>query len=555
METVDPPIASSGLNPSQEKAVVHRGSHLLIVAGPGTGKTHTLTFRIAHLLEEMSGQEFVLAITFTHKAAEEMRSRLARRLGEQARRVFIGTFHQFGLQVLREFSNRAGLPETFKVVGPEDISRLSPEIWPESSLTERTAYLEEVGRLKASSTQEKNARLYEYNSFLRTRQLLDFDDLLLETVQLLQKHDAVRAILQSRYGHVCVDEYQDINEVQHALLELLVLPFEAAAGHGVVGERIGAAPQVGAGGRPPVTLTAIGDPNQAIYGFRGSDVRFFTSFEYDFKPASVLWLSDNYRSAANLLKASAQVIEKQPIGGVPALTAKIILDGQLTIHEAATERAEAHYVVESIEKLMGALSHFSLDSGRGTVPVEGDAHLGFADFAVLYRLNAQRHALEEAFQKSGIPYYTSAQQAKAEAWMEAEGVASIESAQTNYKEKEKESISQKVSLLTFHAAKGLEFKVVFLVGCEENIVPLKWEGLTTLEEEERRLFYVAMTRAKQVLFLVRAKRRMLFGQILHNAASPFLCDIQDELKQIDIAQKLKGKVKQKEKQIDLFEAM
>ncbi len=624
------------LNSAQWRAVTHTGGHLLIVAGPGTGKTHTLTYRIAHVVQCFAPGDRILAITFTNRAAEEMHERLQKRLGEDARGITVGTFHSFCLQLLRRFIKQTELPAGFRLASPDEVEAVAAELWPELSAAERNRRLEEIGRWKATGQlADAPEPVAQYNHALRQRGLLDFDDLLLESVRLLSEQKTVRDELRQRYRYIFVDEYQDLNAVQHELLKWLV-------GDGV-------------------QLTAIGDPNQAIYGFRGSDVRFFGQFETDFPGAKVLHLSENYRSASHLLDASSQVIRRDALPGIPPLTAKMYAEGQLVIYEAPTEKAEAEYIVHQIEKLVGGTSMFSQDSGR--VESEEEAQRSFGDIAVLYRLNQQRSHLEEALSRHGIPYRVSgdrpliaregvreiltlvqlahdqpispgevarllqfaaehvgpktadairaqleaaparpltwetvkpslesmtglpqpaiqgasrflaeteefrhklqtaglmmalqhlylldgwrrvlsAKDDRHESWQRLVRIARLHPALPDFLDyillqKETDAgneAAERVALMTLHAAKGLEFPVVFIVGCEEKLLPLDLAGMRSDPAEERRLFYVAMTRAKEQLFLVRSKKRSLFGKSYKTSPSRFLMDIEEELKQYE----------------------
>ena len=493
------------MNPFQGKAIHHKGKHLLIVAGPGTGKTHTLTYRIAQIVRELPDDKKVLAVTFTNKAAQEMRDRLKNRLACDEERVDIGTFHSFSLQLLRQFVNYTALPEDFEVASLEDIANLAKSIWPDKKISGRKMSLEKISQWKSALPSENPPEDVKfYNQKLRDRKWLDFDDLLWETLQLLQENSKILSAVHMTYPYIFVDEYQDINAIQHTLLKTLV----------------------GQDGR----MTAIGDPNQAIYGFRGSDVRFFEKFKTDFPGAVTLTLSENYRSAPNILSASGQVIAKSGTK-VSELTAKIYAQGYLTIHQAATDKAEAEYVVHQIEKMVGGTSMFSRDSGR--VAGEQESRHSFGDIVVLYRLNNQRLALQEAFERSGIPFHivgTKSQDAKNDVCPSRAEEITFE--------------AEKVILMTLHAAKGLEFPVVFIVGCEKNILPLDLEHMAGDKEEERRLLYVGMTRAKERLYLLSAKKRRLYGRIYENDPSPFLADIEEELKAYDVSAVVKKRRKQ-----------
>lgn len=299
-------------------------------------------------------------------------------------------------------------------------------------------------------------------------------------------------------------------------------------------------------------------------------------------------LTENYRSSENILKASGQVIEKSRDSGAPSLIAKMHAQGNLVIFEASTDKAEAEYIVHTIEKMVGGLSMFSQDSKR--VGREIDGEYSFGDMAVLYRLNAQGRVLEEAFKRSGIPYQVSgdkrlAQQESAlKVISETKNMKDIaevrrylENLESNEQNifqltllaKEASSVeeftdivflqkeddagdprAEKVLLLTLHAAKGLEFDVVFIAGCEKRLIPLEQEGREVNLEEERRLFYVGMTRAKKTLYLLRSKKRMFYGKIREAQSSPFLLDIEENLKSYE--QQEKRKKKSEDQQLKLF---
>ncbi|MCA9406850.1 MAG: ATP-dependent helicase, partial [Candidatus Omnitrophica bacterium] len=295
---------------------------------------------------------------------------------------------------------------------------------------------------------------------------------------------------------------------------------------------------------PQNRITAIGDPNQAIYGFRGSDVRFFETFTEDFSPSEVFHLSDNYRSAKNLLSASGQVMSAGGNASIFELTANIYAQGRLIIHAVPTEKAEAEYVVHQIEKLVGGTSMFSQDTGR--VETEEEGERTFGDIAILYRLNSQRYALQKALDRSGIPYNVTVK--KTDSSLE-------EDWQGQYSKADEGAVvdSEKVSLMTLHASKGLEFPVVFIVGCENRLLPLNVGGMMSDIEEERRLFYVGMTRAKERLYIIRAKQRILYGQKAQHDPSPFLADIEEGLKEYEKIVSMSKSRKKSDLQFDLFQ--
>ena len=498
------------LNAAQWKAVIHRGSHLLIAAGPGTGKTHTLTCRIAHIVNETKTPERILAVTFTNKAAKQMRDRLNLRLGDEAKKITIGTFHAFCLQVLQNYSLDSSLPKDFRVASKEEVHSFCKQIFKIEKKREINKTLDEISHWKSGALKDTPPEnIARYNKALRERKWLDFDDLLYETVRLLTDNKNILHEIQNKYGFIFVDEYQDINEVQHALLKLLVAK--------------------------DAFITAIGDPRQAIYGFRGSNIRYFKNFRDDFPQAVLLSLDENYRSASGLLEASWQVMAKSDLIHASRLKARMYKQGCLTIYEAPTDKAEVEYVVHQVEKLVGGTSMFSQDSGR--VDADLEAERSFGDIAILMRLNSQRKLLCDAFSRSGIPYEEN-----------LDTLNTPEGIRDQLIEK-----SESVHFLTLHGSKGLEFSVVFIIGCEEGLLPLQLDGFFCDMEEERRLFYVGMTRAKERLYLTRAKRRFLFGKKLESLPSRFLSDVKEELKAYEFSNAKVSRRKEREKQqLNLF---
>ncbi len=539
------------LNDAQWNAVSHDDSHLMIVAGPGTGKTHTITYRIIRTIQKLKQDQKILAITFTNKAANQMRERLEAKIPNYWRQVNVGTFHRFALSLLREFSQYLPLPKDFQIALPEDIQECLSEIFPQKSPLQRKETLEAISWMKSTQLAiDPSEDFQKYHRFLRAKGMIDFDDILREVLMLLENEEVLHKV-QGRYRYIFVDEYQDVNIVQNALLKLIV---------GVT--PCGCPEDKGRHGGLPL-LTVIGDPNQSIYGFRGSQVKFFNRFEEDFPGAAKLYLNENYRSTANLLTASSQVINKDPGGKVPEAIAKIYDEGRLVIHEAATDRAEAEYVAHQIEQLIGGVSMFSQDSNR--VETYRQAHRSFGDIAILYRLNTQKNVLIEALDHLGIPYSVSSKPKVGAALADALlGQGQALPLQTQEQKDEQilncfeESLDykvEKVSLLTLHAAKGLEFPVVFIVGCEAKLIPLDINDLKGDIQEERRLFYVGMTRAKEHLFLTRAGRRQIFGTTVFNPPSMFLADIEEDLKAYEnskLRRKLSKSKEAEKQQLKLF---
>lgn len=580
-----PPVADdllAGLNPAQREAVLCTDRPLVIVAGPGTGKTRTLTTRIAYLVRVLGvAPESILAITFTNKAAGEMATRLTALLGaETTARLTIKTFHAFGAQVLRQWAALVGLDPHFVILTEDERREWLTRCRPDRSAEAVAALLEQITVAKnrlvspeagATTGSEEvgfaadpdfMAAYRDYQAELRRHGAVDFDDLVFLTVRLLEEHPDVLAALQARYRWIAVDEYQDINLAQYRLLRLLTTD--------------------------GANLCVIGDPNQAIYGFRGADHRYFLRFTEDYPQARQLVLEQNYRSTQLILDAAGQVIAREAPWQSPRLWSEFTDTVRVTVHAAVTERAEAEFVVRQIEGMLGGSSYFALDSGRATGH-EATAQ-GFADFAVLYRVHGQSQALVEAFERAGFPYqvvgktpltaYRVVQEAlerlrrlerdaaRSDSASVAESLeriaADLDRGRLSAADRERlqqlvrrsldfgadlqafleamalyteadayDPRADRVTLMTLHAAKGLEFPVVFIVGCEEGLLPYLREGKMTDVAEERRLFYVGMTRARRRLILTYARSRFLFGQQLRPQPSRFLDDIAAALKQLE----------------------
>ncbi|GAB2977069.1 UvrD-helicase domain-containing protein [Amycolatopsis acidiphila] len=348
-----------GLDPDQREAAGSGDGPLLIIAGPGTGKTRTLTHRLAHLVSDRDvPPEQCLAITFTRRAAEEMAERLAALVPAQAAKLTVATFHSLGVRILRALHDRAGLSADFGIADQARQLAILAEVTGEEGDARRM--LGELSRHRRTGSTDELAE--RYTKALRHQDLVDFDDLVALPAALLEADPALAAAYRERYRWISVDEYQDVDEQQYRLLRLL-------------------APADG-------NLTAIGDPDQAIYRFRGADVGFFLRFQQDFAPARTVQLTRNYRSNPRIVDAALRVIEPGTL--VPGRELRPMGahgDAPVGVHHAADERAEAAFVVRTIDQLLGGASFHSLDSGR--VAADGTQGLGFADFAVLYRTDRQ----------------------------------------------------------------------------------------------------------------------------------------------------------------------
>ncbi|MET8812597.1 DNA helicase PcrA [Streptomyces sp. NPDC004549] len=658
---IDAAALLDGLNENQRAAVVHAGSPLLIVAGAGSGKTRVLTHRIAHLLAERHvhpGQ--ILAITFTNKAAGEMKERVEQLVGPRANAMWVMTFHSACVRILRRESKRLGFTSSFSIYDAADSKRLmalvcrdldlDPKRFPPKSFSAKISNLknelidEEDFAAQATDGFEKTlAQAYAlYQSRLREANALDFDDLIMTTVNLLRAFPDVAEHYRRRFRHVMVDEYQDTNHAQYALVRELV-------GTGAHDEDV---PPSDAD-LPPAELCVVGDADQSIYAFRGATIRNILQFEEDYPNATTILLEQNYRSTQTILSAANAVIERNESRRPKNLWTNAGQGAGIVGYVADNEHDEAQFVAEEIDRLTDA----------------GDAKAG--DVAVFYRTNAQSRVFEEIFIRVGLPYKVvggvrfyerkevrdvlaylrvlanpedsvpmrrilnvpkrgigeraeamidalaqrekisfpqalkrvdeaygmAARSANAvkrfntlmedlrtivesgagpatvlEAVLERTGYLAELQASTDPQdetrienlqelaavalefEQEREDGEDQgtladflekvalvadsdqipdeedgdgvITLMTLHTAKGLEFPVVFLTGMEDGVFPhMRALGQVKELEEERRLAYVGITRARERLYLTRASMRSAWGQPSYNPPSRFLEEI------------------------------
>ncbi len=617
----------SGLNEKQKEAVLAQTGPLLVVAGAGSGKTKTIAHRIAHLIQSGVAPEKILAVTFTNKAAEEMRERIKKLLKEakihteEWRVPYMGTFHALGAHIMREDGKAFGLKRHFSILDEEDSRGVVKSIIEELELDPESFSPARVrggiSRLKnemvspaafaadsgGSFYEEKFARIYaEYEERLGHMHALDFDDLLLKPLELFEKLPDARERWQKRWDYIHIDEYQDTNRAQYLLSKLL-----AERTH---------------------NIAVVGDIDQAIYSWRGADWRNILQFELDWPDAKVVTLEDNYRSTRIILDAANAVIVRNTSRKEKNLRATKGTGEAITLTVLENERQEAMLIAEYVRAL----------AADGIAP---------GSIAVLFRTNAQSRAIEEAFLKKNIPYkliagvkfyerkeikdvlaylkyavnpddlvslkrainspprgigkatmlkYVShkdlspAEKAKIkvfenlmedvrkkvaeepaaealravikkagfdahykaskleqdrleniaelvsvakkfDALTPPEGIerllteAALAAEDTEIEKKE----NGEVILLTAHAAKGLEFDVVIIAGMEEGLFPHALSQTKDELEEERRLFYVALTRAKEKVLITLARHRMLFGDVMFNDPSRFLGEIPEHL--------------------------
>ena len=662
------------LNQEQQKAVEHTNGPLMIVAGPGTGKTRTLTHTIAKLIEKGVDGKHMLAVTFTNKAAKEMRERLHALLGNASGLPFVGTFHALGYRILR----RSIKGSMLSVVDQETRNELVRDAmalngllkkglaisvddmvgWIVSAKQKMLSSQDPLDRVSPPEQLERFVRIYAtYERLLKIQSMVDFEDLIFRPVCLLEKDLELRNRYIGRYSDVFIDEYQDINAGQYRLIKMLI------------GDH--------------ANLRIIGDPDQAIYGFRGSDVTCFNWFKKDFPDARIMILRRNYRSTKTILKISAQVIQPNPemLAAVGRRAVYSNIEGDPTIHviELTTEDAEAVAIGKTIEQMMGGTGFFSLDTGAADGNMDQKS-LSFADFAVLFRTRKQADVIFRVLAKAGMPCQVinrttvldhpgiksvlavfkllhgagmfsdlkaAIDQIKPslskkaadvlKSWSYEKNLSLAEALvqmrrlpvphmvrshqqrlydfigkifylrntikamtvadtletifrQIGFKQKYQDdpifnngynqlleiakgnltdaagflaavTLSrdtdlydhkvEKVALMTMHAAKGLEFPVVFIAGCEDDFIPYRSSARQNDMEEERRLFYVALTRAKQHLFLTRAGYRRINGQKCPRRWSPFVKDIETRYKRLSSQSGKKSK-KPAQEQLSLF---
>ena len=552
------------LDPEQ-RAAAAAAAPLMIIAGPGTGKTRTLTHRLAAAVAEQGvSPDACLALTFTRRAAEEMRERLAALLGRRAARVTVTTFHGLGLMILREHHKLAGLAAGFTVADEKTAAEVATDL----------AGSPRGGRALLASRGAGQQRRELLREGLAARDLVDFDGLIELAVAVLDGAPAVAARLRERWPRISVNEYQDIDAAQYALLRLL-------AGDGT-------------------GLTVIGDPDQAIYRFRGADVRFFLQFGDDYPGASTAALTANYRSSPAIVAGATAAIA--PATLVPGRVLRAAGAGaahgtRIGVHEAADPAGEAAWIAEAIDRLLGGSSFHSLDSGRA----DGHAHggIGLADIAVLYRTDAQAASLGQGLARAGLPFQKRSHDLLARRPGVPEILRELSLARDTGAPPDGTSVAHQlrgavgrlaadadaartpgtrrgglsgtdlrtagevlaplarrcgddmerfrteitlgaevdaldpradaIALLTLHAAKGLEFEVVFLAGCERGLLPLWLPGAAPDDRpdpaEERRLLFVGMTRARAHLLLTCAARRSRHGSSGEAGISPFLSAI------------------------------
>jgi len=600
------------MNSIQKEAVNHYKGPCLILAGPGTGKTLTLTMRIMHLISSRRvDPNNILVITFTNKAAEEVKKRIRSGMNDTGmlKKMTVSTFHSFGLSLLKEHAHYFGRSSEFSIFGDDEktyilMASLGVKRRDIHSVVEEIRQAKNSMHAPSTIDNKEFASLYAaYEDSLIKENAFDIDDCVVCPVKLLIGSSDIRDVVHKKYPWVCIDEYQDINFAQYNLIRLL-------------------APEENS------NIFAIGDPDQAIYGFRGADNTFIKQFKDDYPCATVYGLRTSYRCSRTILEASGQVVRS----GERDNLLEGLEDGvSINIRECSTEKSEAEFVARTIEKLMGGVRFFTFDS-QITDGSEESEVTSFSDFGILFRLSRMAPDIIKAMNDHGIPYQLVGE----EPFFKQEPVSTVidilrlimmpsnSILSQRLKEKQVKGLSgsalmqikrnakiqtieeyvseiitlffpdimvsyqdaverlltlskeygsdipsflsllqlgspsdtynpsiEQVALMTIHAAKGLEFSHVFIIGCEEGILPYTLFSNNSYDiEEERRLLYVGMTRAKRTLFLSHAKKRNLFGNAFHLPRSQFLSNIAEEI--IKKGRVEKGKKKPRKKQLSLF---
>jgi len=593
------------LNREQQLAVEYGSGPLMVIAGPGTGKTQVLTRRVLHLAShEGIDPGRILAVTFTNKAAEEMSRRISAALGPESGVPEVATFHALGYRIIRRNLTETGRSEGFALIDQDEqasvISGLAG-----CGASRARALREGISRMRQGvagreSGQDPEAAevLPHYLQWLRERNLFDLDDLIVEAVRLLEEYEEIRNFWRDRFSRVLVDEFQDINQAQYRMLRLLCPD-------------------------PGSSICVIGDPDQAIYGFRGSDVGFMKTFREDYPSAGVYSLKRSYRCTDTILRASSEVLNE---GSGDRSLQGLSRGVRIRISRQVSDRSEAEFTARTIEEMVGGLRSFSMYS-RISAGEEAESIGSLSDFAVLCRTARQMDLFEEAFHNHAVPY----QRVGGGGFLEAPAVRRIldclnclrnpgndyfrgklgdmadriaagltapgpgtevarflkdlagncipesqddpavlqlfefstgfgENFESFYHFLDLGSepdlyrdSSESVALMTIHAAKGLEFECVFIPGCEEGILPFRFPGSEDVDlDEERRIFYVGMTRARRYLFLTHAASRFVFGRKAERRRSPFLDAIEARLIEELRAEERQKPEKREDRQLKLF---
>lgn len=575
---VEPVMAGTGLTPEQAACVTHRGTPCLVVAGPGSGKTKILAERVKYLVsEKLALPEQVVALTFSNRAADEMRERIGAEITEKG--LTVSTLHSFGLSVIRDNTEYYNLGSGFTILGDNERIELIKNILPEK-LKNIKSVLKEISRYKQGMDSKISPEIIgRYRKLLLTENAIDMDDLIMLPVELLSSDESLKKKYVQRIKYLLIDEFQDINASQYRFIRLLTAGNEAG-------------------------LFAIGDPDQSIYGFRGSDPIFIDKIGEDYPGIETFILSKSFRCSATILRAAGQVLGRSDfLHGIS--------DGlKIRVSSSQSDAAEADWIASEIENLVGGVRSFSMDSG---ISDGHGSNLSFGDFAVLCRASFMIDPVIESFKNHGIPY----QAVDNEPFYTKEPYRSVlnEIKQVytdlrNSREVQNSSLKEMISgghsivsvmihmlrqkpvvfdeeklaryfgntagfdelfrmitlregaddyipeqeavpVITIHSSKGLEFNTVFIPGCEDGIIPFTLYGNSEADiDEEKRIFYVGITRAKERLYLSHSLKRMFRGRILSLPKSSLLEKIEKDLTE---KRKREGKTEKKDdSQLKLF---
>ncbi len=593
----------NNLNQEQKQAVLNTTGPMIILAGAGSGKTRVLTYKVVWLISQnITNPENILMITFTNKAANEMKERVEKFLNKNSLSVrskpLISTFHSLCAKLLRIEGKYVGLDSNYLIYDEQDQKEAIKEVLNLLNISNKefkpASILATISQAKNELISENEypnyarghfqqivAKVYHaYQNLLKENNALDFDDLLLKTIELFKNNPDVLEKYQNKFKYILVDEYQDTNHAQYVLTKMLSLKWN--------------------------NLCVVGDFSQSIYSWRGADFQNLVKFNKDFKNVKTFNLSQNYRSTQKILDASFSVISKNSSHPILKLWTENKSGDEIMLFEARNEHNEAEFIIEQVAYLKYQ-----------------QKELKFSDIAILYRTNAQSRVIEEVFLHHGIPYvliggtrfyerkeikdilaylrlianpkdsvskkrieklgkkrfdkflefkdknyemdetikimdkvikatdYLSFYDEKDEEDLQRlenikelrsvaiefpkineflENVSLVEQEQLpDHPQKDKKK-KNAVNLMTLHAAKGLEFSIVFIIGMEEGLFPHSRSLMNKDElEEERRLCYVGMTRAKQKLYLTYSKKRLFFGQRTNNMVSRFIFDLPEEI--------------------------
>ncbi|MFC2087047.1 UvrD-helicase domain-containing protein [Bacteroidota bacterium] len=584
------------LNIDQKRAVQHSRGPAMILAGPGTGKTRVLTLRIANLiLNTAVSPEHILAVTFTNKASNEIYERLKQFLEiEKAASIKVSTFHSLGFEILKSHIHETDRNSNFLIIDNEDVNQIIKSLFKEKA----SSIAKKIKDYKIKPTRENigDKDVKKFEDYLKSINAFELDDLIYWPVRLLQQENIAKEYT-TKYQRICVDEFQDINGMQYEFLKLL------------------------SGSNKNIFV--IGDPNQAIYGFRGSDARYTEIFKNEFNPVQIN-LKQSYRCTNNILKASGNVLAMDEVDFIQGIDE----DVKIEIVKNATDKSEAEFVARKIENMMGGFRFFSMDSGIS----KGHEEFGISslsEIAVLARTKNQFKAIEKAFYDHSIPYRTFDENLLfekpeikflllclkyfknsgdsylhqkltkfglseldkqnilqlADKSLEEFGITLMQDYFPDFEKNESsyydtfidilasfkdnytsfyDSISirknidylelnrESVPLLSLHSSKGLEFKCVFIIGCNEGLIPLKFHKNYEYDyQEEKRLLYVGMTRAEKYLFLSSSTSASLNDRIQKYEPSSFLKLIEKQL--VERTEPVFRKQEEtKDSQLDLF---